>query len=145
LNRSDDALWGMVSNGLRLRVLRDNASLTRQAYVEFDLEAMMEGEVYADFALLWLVCHQSRIEAERPADCWLERWSKAAAEQGARALDALRDGVKEAISALGRGFLTHRANQTLRARLKSGDLTTQAYYRQLLRLVYRLIFLFVAE
>jgi hypothetical protein len=42
-----------VSNGLRLRVLRDNARLTRQAYVEFDLQAMMDDEVCADFALLW--------------------------------------------------------------------------------------------
>jgi hypothetical protein len=33
LNRSDDHLWGIVSNGLRLRILRNNASLTRQAYV----------------------------------------------------------------------------------------------------------------
>ncbi len=52
LNRSDDHLWGFISNGLRLRVLRDNVSLTRAAYVEFDLEAMMTGEHYADFALL---------------------------------------------------------------------------------------------
>src|SRR5437764_3750776 len=44
LNRSDQHLWGIVSNGLRLRLLRDNISLTRQAYVEFDLEAMMAGE-----------------------------------------------------------------------------------------------------
>ena len=29
LNRSDDHLWAFVSNGRRLRVLRDNASLTR--------------------------------------------------------------------------------------------------------------------
>ena len=40
-----------------------------------------------------------------PSNCWLETWSQAAAEQGTRALDALRDGVQEAISALGRGFL----------------------------------------
>ena len=65
LNQSSEHLWGIVSNGLRLRVLRDNARLTRQAYVEFDLQAMMDGEVYADFALLWLVCHQSRFEMER--------------------------------------------------------------------------------
>src|ERR1017187_1318254 len=68
LNQSDDHLWGFLSNGRGLRILRDNASLTRQAYVDFDLEAMMSGEVYADFALMWLLCHQSRVEAERPAE-----------------------------------------------------------------------------
>ena len=61
LNRTDDYLWGFVSNGLTLRVLRDNVSLTRAAYLEFDLEMMMTGEIYADFSLLWLVCHQSRV------------------------------------------------------------------------------------
>jgi hypothetical protein len=86
LNRSHGTyLWGIVSNGVRLRLLRNNVSLTRQAYVEFDLEAMMNGEVYADFVLLWLLCHQSRVEAERPEECWLEKWSRMAQEQGTRA------------------------------------------------------------
>jgi len=145
LNRSDEFLWGFVSNGLRLRILRDNSSLTRQAYVEFDLEAMMEGEVYSDFVLLWLLCHQSRVEAEKPDECWLEKWSKTAHEQGTRALDQLRDGVTDAISALGTGFISHPANRELREKLRSGALDKQDFYRQLLRLVYRLLFIFVAE
>ena len=36
-------------------------------------------------------------------------------------------------------------NAALRERLRSGELRAQDYYRQLLRLVYRLIFLFAAE
>jgi hypothetical protein len=145
LNRDETRHWGLISNGLRLRVLRDNASLTRQAFVEFDLEAMFSGEIYADFAVLWLVCHQSRLEGEKPEAQWLERWSQVAQEQGTRALEGLRSGVEEAIIALGQGFLSHPANQALRQRLKSGKLNRQQYFRQLLRLVYRLIFLFVAE
>jgi hypothetical protein len=145
LNRSEDHLWGFVSNGLRLRILRDNASLTRQAYVEFDLESMFQGESFADFSLFWLLCHRSRTEGEKPEDCWLERWSQAAHEEGARALDQLREGVEKAIIALGQGFLAHPANGALRESLRSGALHTQDYYRELLRLVYRLIFLFVAE
>jgi hypothetical protein len=145
LNRSETHFWGMVSNGLRLRILRDNVSLTRQAYVEFDLEAMMNGELYADFALFWLLCHESRVHAEKPQDCWLEKWSKAAQDQGTRALEQLRRGVEEAIEALGRGFLAHPSNHALVTRLRTGALSTQDYYRQLLRLVYRLLFLFVAE
>jgi len=146
LNRSDAVLWGITSNGLRLRILRDNSSLTRQAYLEFDLEAMFDGEVYSDFVLLWLVCHQSRFEVmERQTECLLERWSKIAQEHGTRALDDLRRGVEEAIVSLGQGFLQHPLNTDLRTRLKRGELPAQDYYRQLLRLVYRLIFLFAAE
>ena len=60
-------------------------------------------------------------------------------------LDHLRDGVEQAIAALGSGFLAHPANASLRDRLRGGQLGTQDYYRQVLRIVYRLIVLFVAE
>lgn len=145
LNRDDDCLWAIVSNGLKLRVLRDNITLTRQAYVEFDVAAMFEGEAYSDFVVLWLVCHQSRVEAENPNQCWLEKWSQFAEENGTRALEKLRQGVERAIESLGRGFIAHPANFELQQKLRSGELDKQEYYRQLLRLIYRFIFLFVAE
>ncbi|MBZ5505144.1 MAG: N-6 DNA methylase [Acidobacteriia bacterium] len=145
LNRREESHWGFVSNGLKLRLLRDNRSLTRQAYVEFDLIAMMEGQAFSDFVILWLMCHQSRVEAALPEPCWLEKWATEAREQGTRALDELRDGVEHAIEALGRGFLKHAANKPLLEKLRVGTLDRQDYYRQLLRVVYRLIFLFVAE
>ncbi|QQS46354.1 MAG: N-6 DNA methylase [Acidobacteriota bacterium] len=145
LNREDAYLWGFVSNGLQLRILRDNVSLTRQAFVEFDLESMMTGEHYSDFTMLWLLCHESRVTAEKPFDFWLEKWSKKAIEIGTRALDQLRNGVEDAIKFLGQGFIAHPANKPLLEKLRSGALDKQDYYRQLLRLVYRLIFLFVAE
>lgn len=145
LNRSDDHLWAFVSNGLQLRILRDNLALSRQSYVEFDLEAMMDGEVYADFAMLWILCHQSRLEADKPEECWLEKWSKVAQEQGTRILTDLRDGVTRSIEALGTGFISHRKNDHLRQKLETGELSKQEYYRQLLRIVYRMLFLFVSE
>jgi len=145
LNRSDKHLWAFLSNGYRLRILRDNATLTRQAFVEFDLYAMMEGEVYSDFIILWLLCHQSRVEGERPDAYRLEKWMAKAADQGTRALEHLRSGVDSAISALGSGFLSHPANGGIKEKLRSGALTKQDFYRQILRVVYRIIFLFVAE
>ena len=145
LNRSDAALWGIVSNGRTVRLLRDSTSLTRQAFVEFDLEAIFEGELYADFALLWSVCHRTRFEAPKPEECLLEHWTKIAADEGTRALEQLRGGVETAIETLGAGFLAHPANGALREALRTGELDRQDYYRELLRLVYRLIFLFTAE
>ncbi|HEX5415898.1 MAG TPA: hypothetical protein VFZ25_09545, partial [Chloroflexota bacterium] len=146
LNLSD-SLYGIVSNGLVLRLLRDNPSLTRQASLEFNLEAMFEGGIYSDFVLLYLALHRTRLprketEASR---CWLERWRENAETRGTRALGELRKGVEEAITALGSGFLAHPANDELRERLRTGEITVADYYQQLLRLVYRLLFLFVAE
>lgn len=147
LNRTDDYLWAMLSNGRTIRLLRDSTSLAGQAYVEFDLESMFDGEVFSDFVLLYLLLHQSRVEVPTdgiPADCWLEKWRAAAAESGTRALGLLREGVQEAIAALGTGFLQAQGND-LNARLAEGSLKLEDYHRSLLRLVYRLLFLFVAE
>lgn len=148
LNRSAQHRWGFLSNGRMLYVLRDNVNLTRAANVEFDLETMFDGEVFADFKLLFLICHESRVEilsGSKPEDSWLEKWSKLADDQGTRAREKLRDGVESAIKALGAGFLATRGNTALRDRLRNGQLATQDYYRQLLRMVYRLLLLLVAE
>jgi len=145
VNRSGDHLWGIVSNGRKLRLLRNNVSLTRQSYVEFDLEAIMEGELYSDFALFWLLCHQSRLEGKAPGNFWLEKWAQRAKEQGTRALNELRDAVEKAVELLGAGFLRYSGNQELRRRFRSGELSPEEYKNQLLRLVYRMIFLFAAE
>ena len=145
LNRSDGHLWGIVSNGKVLRLLRDNASLTRQAYVEFDLAQIFDGDSFADFALLWLCCHRSRFEGTTPNSCVLEQWHTEAATQGTRAREKLRLGVEQAIIRLGTGVLRHPANTALRARLRTGDITSQDFQRQLLRVVYRMLFVLVAE
>ena len=84
LNVSDAHLWAILSNGRLLRILRDATSLIGGAYLEFDLEAIFDGEAYSDFVLLYALTHESRFEllphdddaAPTPADCWLERWRK---------------------------------------------------------------------
>jgi hypothetical protein len=57
----------------------------------------------------------------------------------------LGQGFEEAIEILGQGFLAHPANDALRDRLRDGNLSRQDYYRQLLRVVYRIVFLLVTE
>jgi N-6 DNA Methylase len=151
LNISDAHLWAIVSNGRLLRILRDATSLTGSAYLEFDLEAIFEGELYYDFYLLYAFCHESRFEllqrddgaAPTPADCWLERWRTLGIETGERARDQLRTGVKNALGELGIGFL--EANPSLRSQLSKGELSKEDFHHELLRLAYQLIFLFVAE
>lgn len=147
LNASGDCLWAVVSNGLKLRILRDNASLTRPAYIEADLEAIFTEGLYPDFTALWLVAHASRFGkvGTEPTDCALERWRNTAQEDGIRARDRLRVGVTEALRALGTGFLAHKDNTELRRRIEAGELSTQAYFEQLLRLIYRFIFLATIE
>jgi len=62
-----------------------------------------------------------------------------------RALGELRGGVERALANLGEGFTSHPKNIALREALRSAELSPHELHAQLLRLVYRFIFLFVAE
>lgn len=151
LNRSDH-LWGIVSNGLRLRLLRDCTFVRRQAYAEFDLQQILEEQRFNDFAILYRLLHRSRLphRAEDAPTCLLEQYYRDALEQGGRVRDRLRDGVEQCLKRLANGFLERSNNTDLRRRIdpKAGSsepLTPEEFYRQLLRLVYRFLFLLVSE
>ncbi|MFF5012635.1 Eco57I restriction-modification methylase domain-containing protein [Streptomyces sp. NPDC001165] len=143
LNRTEAHLWGVLTNGRQVRLLRDSSALATASYVEFDLEAIFEGELFSEFVLLYRLLHVSRFEVAEdaaPSTCWLEKWRTEAIAQGTRALDQLRKGVQRAITTLGTGFLKHPDNRELREALE-----VKTFHYALLRLVYRLLFLFVAE
>ncbi|MGA4902781.1 Eco57I restriction-modification methylase domain-containing protein [Streptomyces griseoincarnatus] len=143
LNRTEAHLWGVLTNGRQLRLLRDSSALATASYVEFDLEAIFDGELFSEFVLLYRLLHASRFEVAEgaaPSSCWLEKWRTEAIASGTRALDQLRKGVQEAITALGTGFLRHPENTALRE-----DVRPKALQAALLRMVYRLLFVFVAE
>jgi len=53
--------------------------------------------------------------------------------------------VAHALTVLGSGFLAHPHNHALRDALDGGRLSAAAYYDQLARLAYRLLFLLAAE
>ena len=87
LNRDDAYLWAILSNGAALRLLRDSTALVGSAYVEFDLEAIFDGELFSDFVQLYLTCHESRFALQgdgSPASCYLEQWRAVAPRQGQR-------------------------------------------------------------
>ena len=151
LNRTEH-LWAVVTNGLRWRLLRDTSLMTRLTYIEFDLEQILNGENFAEFGLFYRLFHRSRLpEGMDDADkCLLEFYHQEAIQQGGRVRDRLRDGVEKALQLLGTGFLQHPQNESLRKKFISGEDALKRnyeldYYRQLLLLIYRLLFLMVAE
>ncbi|MFG6083639.1 DNA methyltransferase [Paracoccus litorisediminis] len=145
LNATDHALWGLVFAGDRVRLMRDNASLTRPAWIEADLGAMFRDEMFADFTAWWLVAHATRFGAAGapPSESPLEQWREEGMKQGIKARADLRRNVEEALSELGQGLV--EANPELVERIRSGALPLQSLFGELLRTVYRLIFLAVAE
>jgi len=147
LNASEDHLWAIVSNGKQVRLLRDAATLTRPSFLEVDLEDLLTGQRFAEFAMAWRLLHASRsgMADDVLEDCIWEAWRTAGQEEGTRVREGLREGVTQALLTLGGGFLQHPGNDALRYDLQEGRLTKEEYFQQLLRLIYRLIFLFTVE
>lgn len=146
LNRSE-ALWGVATNGGRLRLLRDSARLSKPTYLEFDIKAMNEGNAYSEFVVLYRLMHSTRfpLGETAPHECFLENYYNLGIEEGGRVREKLRVGVKKALQVLGNALASHPGNEALRAALRDGTLDETGYYRQLLNFVYRMLFLMVAE
>ncbi len=146
LNRTEH-LWGIVTNGLCWRLLRDCSLMTRLTYIEFDLEQILNGENFAEFGLFYRLFHRTRLPQgiEDTDECLLEFYHQETLQQGGRVRDRLRDGVERAIIRLGTGFLQHQQNQSLRQLIEENQLISKDFYRLLLFLIYRLLFLMVAE
>lgn len=146
LNYSEH-LYGMVTNGRQLRLLRDASRITRLSYVEFNLEKMMEEDLYSDFVILYRVLHASRMPKKVDAgpDSIMEKYHQEGLEAGSTIRNKLGEAVKGAIKNLANGFINHPNNNALREAVAAGNIDTEEYYRHQLRIIYRLLFLFVIE
>ncbi len=146
LNLSDE-LYGIVTNGRVVRLLRDSSRLVKQSYLEFDLDRIFTDGLFADFAILFRLLHATRLplKAEEAAESLIEKYHQDSLDSGARIRDGLSEAVKEAILNFANGFLSNPANTRLCEAIEVGILTPDDYYRNLLRLIYRLLFLMVIE
>lgn len=148
LNTSSDYLWGFAFNGFSLRLLRDVMSFARPSFVEFDLEAIFEGDNQAEFSHLYLMLHSSRtrVESVSGLNIW-EEWLKLCAQEGIPAREQLSASMQEAMQCLGTGFLRAKGkgNDLLRAKIANHELSAADYNHQLMRLMYRFLFVFCLE
>ena len=142
-----EELYGIVTNGRLLRLLRDSSRLVKQSYLEFDLDRIFTDGLFADFAVLYRLLHASRLPATVVAapQSLIERYHQDSLDSGARIRDGLSRAVERAIISFGNGFLSHPKNTSLHERVCTGQVSPDQFYKSLLRLIYRLLFLMVIE
>ena len=148
LNASDEHDWGVVTNGLTLRVLRDFYHTYTRGYVEFDLENMFTNRNYGDFRALYRLSHATRFiqpvvaDEEDDTETPLEQLYQVALSTGVKVGQDLQENVVNALETLGNGFL----NSEIKAALEEGGQdAAEDYYQDLLYVVYRILFLMFAE
>ncbi len=141
--------WGIVTNGRVLRLLRDYHHTRTRGYVEFDLRAIFESGSRPDFLALWRLLHASRF---RPLDettddgeplTLLEKVYEQALNAGVAAGKRLQPQVRFAIESLANGML--EATPELRQTLLEDPAKGREFYREMLTVLYRTLFLLFAE
>ena len=132
--------WGVVTNGLYLRLLRDYHHTYTKGYVEFDLEAIFLTRSFSDFQALYRIAHASRFLPADEGDVYLEEYFKHSQSVGEKIGAGLRKNVLQAITKLGNGFLDAELLSEL------GDpAKCHKFYEEILKTIYRIIFLLYAE
>nr|AOS95276.1 type I restriction-modification system methyltransferase subunit [uncultured bacterium] len=143
----NEQLYGLVTNGRVIRLLRDSSRLIKLSYLEFDLDRIFTDGLFSDFAVLYRLLHATRLPLinESATESWIEHYHLDSLESGARIREGLSKAVESAIRDFANGFLKHPTNVALRESVVSGSLAAADYYKDLLRLIYRLLFLMVIE
>ena len=140
-------LYGIVTNGHKFRLLRDSSRLIKLSFLEFDFERMFEDELFADFALFYRLLHASRMPANRDeaAQSIIELYHQDALDSGSRIREGLASAVAFAMQTIATGLLAHPENEDLRTNIETDPSHAALLHQNLLRWVYRTLFLLVIE
>ena len=146
LNATEN-VYGIVSNGATIRLLRNSGQLVKLTYIEFDLRRMLEEDKYTEFCLMFRLLHASRFRADGDEPCVMERWFNMSIESGNRIRNGLSAAVQKAMETIGNAACREagEGNETLRKALAEGTLQASGLNKELIHFIYRLLFLFIIE
>lgn len=138
-------IYGIIANGPTLRLIRNSGQLVKLTYIEFDLRRMLEEDKYAEFCLMFRILHASRFKSAGDEQSVIERYFNLSIESGNRIRAGLSEAAQKTMMFIGNAALTNPANNALREALASGKLTAEVFNKELMHLIYRILFLFIIE
>ncbi len=133
--------WGIVTNGLQIRLLRDFFHTHTRGYVEFDMESIFYERNFTDFRTLYRLIHASRFLKGENNETILDKFYEESVAAGTKIGEGLKENVKNAIELIGNGLLTHEIRELM---ISKEDITKE-FYQEILRIIYRILFLMFAE
>lgn len=146
LNATEN-VYGIISNGQILRIIRNSGQLVKLTYIEFDLRRMLEEDKYTEFCLMFRLLHASRFRTSGDEPCVMERWFNMSIESGNRIRNGLSRAVQTTMETIGNAVLTSKGegNDALRRAFADGTMDAAKLNKELIHFIYRLLFLFIIE
>lgn len=146
LNATEN-VYGIISNGQLLRIIRNSGQLVKLTYIEFDIRRMLEEDKYTEFCLMFRLLHASRFRTSGDEPCVMERWFNMSIESGNRIRNGLSRAVQTTMETIGNAVLTSKGvgNDALRRAFADGTMDAARLNKELIHFIYRLLFLFIIE
>ena len=146
LNATEN-VYGFISNGATIRLLRNSGQLVKLTYIEFDLRRMLEEDKYTEFCLMFRLLHASRFRANGDEPCVMERWFNMSIESGNRIRSGLSLAVQKTMETIGNAAFrgNGEGNEALRIAFSENQLDAATFNKELIHFIYRLLFLFIIE
>ena len=146
LNATEN-VYGIISNGQIVRLIRNSGQLVKLTYIEFDLRRMLEEDKYTEFCLMFRLLHASRFHINGDEPCVMERWFNMSIESGNRIRNGLSLAVQKTMETIGNAVLTSegKGNEDLRKAFTEGTMDATKLNKELIHFIYRLLFLFIIE
>ncbi|MHA1439272.1 MAG: hypothetical protein ACTSPD_17005 [Promethearchaeota archaeon] len=144
INLNPEIKWLFLSNGRILRILTKYYHTYSKGYIEFDLENIFANRDEKEFKVLHAIIHPSRFIPKLKDHVFLiEEFQKESVAEGIKVGDALRDNVRDALELLGDELI--QQNPQFLELIMAGGFDKEEYYAELLRIIYRIIFILYAE
>lgn len=142
-----ESVYGIIANGTTLRLIRNSGQLVKLTYIEFDILRMVEEDKYAEFCLFFRLLHASRFTARGDEPCIMEHYFNMSIESGNRIRAGLSVAVQKAMTIIGTAALSTPGvgNDRLREAVQNGQVSDSQLNKELIHLIYRLLFLFIIE
>ena len=144
INFNPEIKWLFLSNGRILRILSKYYHSYSKGYLEFDLENIFANRDEREFDTLYSIIHRSRFIPDYEDHKFLiDVFQKESVSEGVKIGDALRDNIHDAIELLGDELI--QQNPQFQDKILANEIEIQEYYAELLRIIYRIIFILYAE
>ncbi len=144
VNFNPEIEWLIISNGRVLRFLTKYYHTYSKGFLEFDIENIFSNRDLIEFKTLYFTLHSSRFIAEsEDQEILINQFQNESVSEGIKIGDALRDKVHNAIELLGDELI--QQNPKFLEKIIANEINPQEYYAELLRIIYRIIFLLYAE
>ncbi len=144
LNLSKEHDWGIVTDGIDLRLLRDFHHSYTRGFTEFDLQGIFSTRDFASFRAMYRLLHASRFyKSEEKEAAPIDELYEDALAMGVAVGNKLRGNVQSAIETLANGFLS--ASSGFMDQVRQDSDGSQQLYHDILITIYRVLFLLFAE